>query len=85
MWMTYIWLRVCRTRGDTVAAGGEGSLDLRVVPLWLERPSKEQRTAMRRAAPYQHHCHLIDLLAHRVLHLQMKLLELFAVRLFFLI
>ena len=82
MWKSYISPRMSSTRG-TGAAGGEGSLDLRVVPLWLERPSCYQRTAMRRAAPCQHHRHLVDLLAHRVLHLRMKLLELIAVQLFF--
>ena len=84
MWKTYISPRLSSTRG-TGDAGGEGSLDLRVGLRWLERPSCAKRTAMPRAAPCQHHRHLVDRLSHRVLHLRMKLSELSAVLLFFLI
>ena len=78
MWKTYIFLcpRTVCTRGGAVAAGGEGGLDLREVPLWPERPSKEARKAMRRAATRQHDRHLIDRRGHRVLHLWMALAEL---------
>ena len=86
MWMTYIYLwprTACSPRGGTVATGGEGSLDLHEVPLRLETPSKAGRTAMRLAAPRHHHRHLVDRLAHRVLHLWMELGVLLAV--FFLV
>jgi hypothetical protein len=82
VWMTYIYLyprTACSPRGGTIAAGGEGSLDLREVPLRLETPSKACRTAMRLAGHRQHHRHLIDRLAHRVLHLWMELGVLLAV------
>ena len=82
VWMTYINLyprTACSPRGGSVAAGGEGSLDLREVPLRLETPSKAGRTSMRLAGPRQHHRHLVDRLGHRVLHLWMELGVLLAV------
>ena len=84
MWKTYILTRLSRTC-DSGAAGGEGSLDLRVGPLWPEHPTKAGRTAMRQATPHQHQRRLVGLLAHRVVHLRMKTRERLAVQAFVLL